>query len=110
MLTHPNISLQIGYSHIDGLYALENGEFDAVVVDGTLANHRDGRVTLVSLAQMNQAIPIIGLSADPAALRDLGLPANVSLVMPSEVSIQQAAMLAVGLEMVNKVATAQIKK
>lgn len=110
VLTHPNISLQIGYSHIDGLYALENGEFDAVVVDSALANHRDGRLTLVSLAQMNQAIPIIGLSSDPAALRDIGLPANVSLVTPTEVSIQQSAMMAVALEMVNKVSTATVKK
>ncbi|MCA0452534.1 MAG: GAF domain-containing protein [Chloroflexi bacterium] len=110
VLTHPNISLQIGYSHIDGLYALENGEFDAVVVDAALANHRDGRLTLSSLAQMNQAIPIIGVAAEPGALRDLGLPANVSLVTPTDVSIQQSAMLAVGLEMVNKVVPPPVKK
>ena len=29
-LTPLSITLQIGYSHIDGLYALENGDFDAV--------------------------------------------------------------------------------
>ncbi len=97
-LSDPSLTLQFGYSHIDGLYALENGEFDAVVVDGHIANHRDSRSTLVALSQINRAIPIIGLTADPASMKDLGLPANVLTVLPTDTIIQQSVMKAVGLE------------
>src|SRR5438034_11007553 len=72
-LTHQSLTLQIGYSHIDGLYALENGDFDAVVVDTLMVNHRDNVPTLPKLSQLNRAIPIIGLANDPAIMRDKGL-------------------------------------
>ncbi len=97
-LTHQSLTLQIGYSHIDGLYALENGDFDAVVVDALLANHRDGISTLVKLSQLNHAIPIVGLANDPALMDDKGLPPNVSVVVPSDSMIRQTVMLVLGVE------------
>ncbi|MEP6988822.1 MAG: hypothetical protein ABI970_24690, partial [Chloroflexota bacterium] len=97
-LTHQILTLQIGYSHIDGLYALENGDFDAVVVDALLANHRDGVSTLVKLSQLNHAIPIVGLANDPALMDDKGLPPNVSVVVPSDSMIRQTVMLVLGVE------------
>ena len=79
-LTHQSLTLQVGYSHIDGLYALENGDFDAVVVDALMVKHRDGQSTLVKLAQLNHAIPIIGLANDPAMMDGKGASANISIV------------------------------
>ena len=97
-LTHQSLMLQIGYSHIDGLYALENGDFDAVVVDALMVNHRDGQSTLVKLAQLNHAIPIIGLANDPAMLDGKGAAANISIVVPSDAMIRQSVMLVLGIE------------
>src|SRR5215510_8315171 len=75
-LTHQSLTLQIGYSHIDGLYALDNGDFDAVVVDALMVNHRDNTSTLMKLSQLNHAIPIIGLANDPSAMSDKGVASN----------------------------------
>lgn len=97
-LTHLSITLQIGYSHIDGLYALENGDFDAVVVDALMVNHRDGQSTLVRLSQLNQAIPMIGLANDPAIMGDKGGASNISVVVPSETMIRQTVTLALGMD------------
>lgn len=110
VLAQPAIALQIGYSHIDGLYALENGEFDVVVVDAGLVNHRDGRATITSLAQINSAIPIIGLAPDPAALNDHGLPANVSIIMPTASGIQQAVLSAAGLQIARQAVPEPVTK
>lgn len=97
-LSHLSITLQIGYSHIDGLYALENGDFDAVVVDATMVNHRDGQTTLLKLAQINRAIPLIGLANDPAILGDKGGGSNITVVVPSETMIRQTVILVLKLE------------
>ncbi len=97
-LTPLSITLQIGYSHIDGLYALENGDFDAVVADALMVNHRDGQSTLVRLSQLNHAIPMIGLSNDPAIMGDKGAASNISVVVPSETMIRQTVTLALGMD------------
>jgi signal transduction histidine kinase len=97
-LSHLSITLQIGYSHIDGLYALENGDFDAVVVDATMVNHRDGQTTLLKLAQLNRAIPLIGLANDPAILGDKGGGSNITVIVPSETMIRQTVILVLKLE------------
>ncbi len=95
-LNHQSLTLQIGYSHIDGLYALENGDFDAVLVDAVLANHRDGQSTLLKLSQVNRAIPIIGLANDPALMVDKGVASNVVIIVPSETMIRQTVMMSLG--------------
>jgi signal transduction histidine kinase/CheY-like chemotaxis protein len=99
-LTPLSITLQIGYSHIDGLYALENGDFDAVIVDATMVNHRDGQSTLVRLSQLNHAIPMIGLANDPAIMGGKGGASNISVVVPSEIMIRQTVTLALGMDSV----------
>jgi len=97
-LSHVSVTFQIGYSHIDGLYALENGDFDVVVADALMVNHRDGQSTLLRLAQLNHAIPMIGLANDPAIMSDKGGPSNISVVVPSETMIRQSVTLALGLD------------
>lgn len=97
-LSHLSITLQIGYSHIDALYALENGDFDAGVVDATMVNHRDGQSTLLKLAELNRAIPLIGLANDPAILGDKGGGSNITVVVPSETMIRQTVILVLKLE------------
>ncbi|NWG16355.1 MAG: GAF domain-containing protein [Chloroflexi bacterium] len=83
-------ALQTAYSHADGLYSLENGEFDAVIADAGMLDRRSGERTLLALARLRQSLPVIGLGdngevGDPAAL-----PANVMTAALDQEAIQQA--------------------
>jgi signal transduction histidine kinase len=86
-LSASTFALQTAYSHGDGLYMLENGEFDAVFVDGSMVGRRANEPTLVALAQLKEKIPIIALSPNGELPSNITLPPNVIITQADEVAI-----------------------
>lgn len=83
-LRHNGFAIQTAYSHSDGLYSLENGEFDAVFVDAVMAERLSGDSTAVVLAQRQKTVPIIALA--PGG----NFPQNVITSPNSEAAILQS--------------------
>jgi signal transduction histidine kinase/CheY-like chemotaxis protein len=90
-LSNNGFAIQTAYSHRDGLYTLENGAFDAVLVDALMVNRQSGEATATALAQINQRVPVIALMPNGQ------FPANVTTASSSEPSILQT--LAAALRM-----------
>jgi signal transduction histidine kinase len=72
----PDYNLQYAYSHRDGLFALDNNQFDAALVDVNLIDRQSGVMSLTALATYKPKLQIVGLQAD-------GQP----IIAPEQVSI-----------------------
>jgi signal transduction histidine kinase len=83
-LLNNGFAIQTAYSHRDGVYSLENGTFDAVMVDAMMINRESGERTAAALAQMNQNVPVIALIPNGQ------LPQNVVSASASEPAILQS--------------------
>lgn len=83
-LMNNGFAIQTAYSHRDGLYSLENGAFDAVLVDAMMVNQKSGESTAAALAQLNQYVPVIALTPNGH------LPTNVTSTSSSENAILQS--------------------
>lgn len=79
MLPSEGFIVQTAYSHLDGLYSLEHGEFDVVLIDSAMTSRKTGESTLAALAQVCDSSPVIGVVADGRPPGREGLPANVML-------------------------------
>ncbi len=83
-LRNNSFAIQTAYSHSDGLYSLENGEFDAVFVDALMADRVTGDSPAVALAHRRKNVRIIALA--PAG----NFPDNVLTSPNSESAILQS--------------------
>jgi len=83
-LLNNGFAIQTAYSHRDGLYSLENGAFDAVLVDALMVNRQSGEPTAAALAGVSQNIPVIALMPNGQ------FPANVVSAPSSEPAILQS--------------------
>ena len=90
-LMNNGFAIQTAYSHRDGLYSLENGTFDAVLVDALMVNNQSGESTAAALAQINQRVPVIALTPNGH------FPANVVSTSSSEDAILQSLASALHL-------------
>src|SRR5689334_12212935 len=90
-LMNNGFAIQTAYSHRDGLYSLENGAFDAVLVDALMVNNQSGESTAAALAQMNQQVPVIALTPNGH------FPTNVVSTSSNEEAILQSLASALNL-------------
>ncbi len=90
-LMNNGFAIQTAYSHRDGLYSLENGAFDAVLVDAMMVHRESGETTAAVLAQLNQRVPVIALTPNGI------LPTNVTSTSSSESAILQSLALVLHL-------------
>ena len=65
-LTDLGFALQTAFSHRDGVYALRNGIFDAVIVSGLMTEKRSRTLTLRHLRDVQDDVPIIAYVPDHA--------------------------------------------
>ncbi|MBL8166327.1 MAG: hypothetical protein JNJ61_30360, partial [Anaerolineae bacterium] len=84
-----SIAIQTAYSHLDSLYSIENGEFDAVFVDSKMIDRRSGEATFVALAQARRHIPVIALTHARISEQDASLPKNILVTSTGTASIQR---------------------
>ncbi|MCB9453735.1 MAG: GAF domain-containing protein [Anaerolineaceae bacterium] len=65
-------SIQVAYSHLDGMYILENGEFDAVLMENGLVDRATGEPSFALLADVNPQVPFLVMSSNgiDLAIRD----------------------------------------
>lgn len=97
ILDADSFAIQTAYSHMDGLYTLENGEFDAILVDASMVDRRSGEESALLLARQCETVPIIAVNAN-AKINDRGsLPANVSLSRLDERALQRSLSAALGV-------------
>lgn len=96
-LPDDHFQLQVAYSHNDGIYALENGDFDALVVDAVMADHISGEATIVALAGAKPTIPVIGLASDPSPIDRRDFSANITIALAAQATIAQAVSETLGL-------------
>lgn len=89
--------LQTAYSHLDGMYALEHGDFDVVLVEGGMASHKTGDLTLEALARLKETVPVIALITDGRFPGRQSLPPNVILSVPGQKPIRRTLMRALKL-------------
>lgn len=85
-----SVAIQTAYSHLDSLYSIENGEFDAVFVDSKMIDRRSGAATFVALAQARQHIPVIALTHGRSSAPDAALPRNILVTSTGAAAIQQS--------------------
>jgi signal transduction histidine kinase/CheY-like chemotaxis protein len=90
-LLNNGFAIQTAYSHRDGLYSLENGAFDAVLVDALMVNNQSGESTAAALAQVNQHVPVIALTPNGH------LPTNVVSASSNEDAILHSLATALHL-------------
>jgi signal transduction histidine kinase len=72
----PDYSLQFAYSHQDGLFALDNNEFDTALVDVNMVDRQSGSLSLTALAAQKPKLQVVGLQADG---QPVSAPAQVSI-------------------------------
>ncbi|HEX2908277.1 MAG TPA: GAF domain-containing protein [Phototrophicaceae bacterium] len=84
-----NFAIQTAYSHMDGLYSLENGEFNLVLVEANLVDRRSGEITVMALAQVNANLPVIVLAPNGKFPNKVNLPDNVSVSALNENAIRR---------------------
>jgi signal transduction histidine kinase len=94
-------ALQTAYSHADGLYSLENGEFDTVIVEAEMVDRRSGEHTLLALARLRQSLPVIGLTGNGSTFGQEALPSNVTMAAPGQDAIRQALSAALQVSFVS---------
>lgn len=70
-LTDLGFSFFGAYSHRDALYALRNGDYNAIVVDGRMSDRRTGELTSQVLSNLGQDAPVIVFQPDAGAADDL---------------------------------------
>jgi signal transduction histidine kinase len=85
-LNSGKFAIQTAYSHADGVYSFENEEFDIVLVDADMADHRSGESTVLLLAALKQAVPVVAVTED-ISLAETQLPPNVSVSSPTEMAV-----------------------
>jgi signal transduction histidine kinase/ActR/RegA family two-component response regulator len=88
-------SLQTAYSHLDSVYSLASGEFDAVLVDANMTDRRSGEKALLALARQYDGLPIIGLTSNGNGIGRL--PSNVSLAKLDDDAIARTVAAALHL-------------
>lgn len=93
-LSSSSVALQTAYSHSDGLYTLENGEFDAVFVDALMLDWRTGQSTFLTLANSKQNVPVIALAAARKVHANQEFPTNVIVSPSSESGILRSLSVA----------------
>ncbi len=98
-LSVSGFSYQTAYSHNDGIYSLENGDFDAVLVDAAMIRRQSTDSTVMALARLRSTMPVIALSPDGTFGRGLTLPGNVKVSQPTEMAILQTVSSALKLPM-----------
>lgn len=97
-LRSSRFAVQTAYSHMDGVYTFEHEDFDIVLVDADMADQRTGESTVLLLAAVKQAVPVIALTPD-VSLAETQLPVNVSVSSPAENAILQTVRTALKLPM-----------
>ncbi|MBI5669046.1 MAG: GAF domain-containing protein [Chloroflexi bacterium] len=90
LLDADSFAIQTAYSHMDGAYTLENGEFDAVLVEAGMADRRSGDSTAFSLARLCEHVPVIAVAADGRVPSRSNLPPNLSFTRLEERAIQRS--------------------
>jgi signal transduction histidine kinase len=97
-LLNNGFAIQTAYSHRDSLYSLENGAFDAVLVDSLMYDQRSGEMTASALAKVRGNVPVIALTPngdfppnvisaatnETAILRSLSSVLHIPLLQPGE--------------------------
>jgi signal transduction histidine kinase len=91
-----DFAVQTAYSHSDGLYALQNSDFDAVLVDAAMVSRTTGDVTVRTLAAVTPDKPVIALTKTGQISIDQ-FPSNVVVTALSEISILQNLLTALNL-------------
>jgi signal transduction histidine kinase len=95
-----DFAIQTAYSHRDGLYALSNGEFDAVLVDAAMVSRASGEITVKALAAVKPNTPVFALIAKNHVPVD-SFPPNVVSTLSTESNILQNLLTALHLPMPN---------
>ena len=80
-LSNNGFAIQTAYSHHDGMYSLENGTFDVVLVDAMMADRHTGQSTAAALGKVSLSVPIIAL------MPDQNFPPNVTSGVANDLSI-----------------------
>ncbi|MBZ0274752.1 MAG: GAF domain-containing protein, partial [Anaerolineae bacterium] len=89
--------IQVAYSHLDGIYILENGSFDLVIVDAGLFDRLTGHPSFRVLAQLKPQIPILALTPNGKISEDAALPRQVIALPLQELVIQRQVAELFGL-------------
>ncbi len=63
-LSRTRIHVQTAFNHREGLFALEHGDFDALLVDAAMLDRYEGISTLHTLRQMARAEPLIAIAVN----------------------------------------------
>jgi signal transduction histidine kinase/FixJ family two-component response regulator len=93
-LSSNGFAIHTAYSHRDGMYSIETGNFDAIVVDASMTDRHSGESSAAAFGRLHMPIPIIALTASP------NLPANVTASMANESGILRSLSSALGLPLI----------
>ncbi len=95
-----NFAIQTAYSHTDGLYAVQNGEFDAALIDGAMRSRTSGEMTVRVLAAVKPDMPVFALTSS-SQVADEQFPPNVTITDLSESNILYNLLTALNLPVPN---------
>ncbi len=70
------IEILNAYSHRDALYILEQGKFDAILLDAAMFDRRTGEYTAVALSRQYGQLPLILLNTNGHSSEDAVVPMN----------------------------------
>lgn len=84
-----HIAIQTAYSYADSVYSLENGDFDAVIVDAGMVNRKSKERTFLALSPINHDMPVIAVDDRGEIGNGFQLPSNVTVSVFEERALLQ---------------------
>jgi signal transduction histidine kinase/DNA-binding response OmpR family regulator len=95
-LGNKGFEIQNAYSHRDALYILEQGSFDAILLDAAMFDRRTGEYTAVALSRTYAHVPLVLLQTNGQTL-DPAFPFNVPRTPLEAQSILTRVSAALGI-------------
>lgn len=108
VLDTEGFAVQTAYSHMDGLYSVENGEFDVVLVEAAMRDHRTGETTALALARLRESLPVLALTDNGDWKEKARLPANLTPTPLDKTAIERGLSAALRIPIGREVQSAAV--